>query len=238
VSVPTPTFWRVTTTAPAPWHDRPFFALQVGRPNGGAYPQTVQALGVVHLPSGRLEASDPYVCLGEGCVISVPAGSYRVFVTVADVSEAGDGSHLRESYLSVVLRDDSPVAAVRLGVPDGEGPPAEGTWYGTGVDAGTVAFADAAASATLPTSYDESLEATHDAWMALQDDPTHFGKGLANVPLPGAGNGENVVLSHSGWGDGFYPVVTTHDAEGRLLGVHLDLLVADTVHWMESRDQT
>ena len=38
--------------------------------------------------------------------------------------------------------------------------------------------------------------------------------------------GENVVLSHSGWGDGFYPVVTTHAGDGTLLGVHVDLLVA------------
>lgn len=74
--------------------------------------------------------------------------------------------------------------------------------------------------------------------VVLQGHPGVVGRRADGEGPPGAGDGENVVLSHSGWGDGFYPVVTTHDAEGRLLGVHLDLLVADTVHWMESRDQT
>ncbi|MBO0610351.1 DUF4241 domain-containing protein [Myceligenerans salitolerans] len=223
------------TTTTAPLHSRPFFALQGGRPEGCAYPQTFHELGVLHVPSGRLEASDPYVSLGAGCTVPVPPGSYPVFVTVADVSEAADGSHPRESYLSVVLHDDAPVAAVRLGVPEGERAPGEGVWYGVGVDAGTVAFADAQAAEALSRRADDVLEETHDRWMELQDDPRHHGSNRANVPLPGAAGGENLALAHSGWGDGFYPLVTTHDADGRLLGVHIDLLVASATHWKDER---
>ncbi|GAB3170957.1 hypothetical protein GCM10027059_38350 [Myceligenerans halotolerans] len=227
----------MTTTTTAPPHPRPFFALQTGRPEGCAYPQTVHEVGDLHVPSGRLEASDPFVFLGEGCTVPIPPGSYPAFVTVADVSEAADGSHLRESYLSVVLHDDAPVAAVRLGIPEGKDTPEDGAWYGTGVDAGTVAFADATAAEALPRSFDSSLEETHDRWMDLLDDPRHHGKDRANAPLPGVAGGENVVLTHSGWGDGFYPVITTHDSDGRLLGVHIDLLVADTTHWKDATDE-
>jgi hypothetical protein len=31
--------------------------------------------------------------------------------------------------------------------------------------------------------------------------------------------------AHSGWGDGFYPVIGTYDDRGRLAGVHIDLQV-------------
>ena len=40
-----------------------------------------------------------------------------------------------------------------------------------------------------------------------------------------ARSGENVILAHSGWGDGVYPLLQTLDADGRLTGVHIDLQV-------------
>ena len=64
------------------------------------------------------------------------------------------------------------------------------------------------------------------SWFELMDSADHYREGSANITMPLATAGENVVLSHSGWGDGFYPVVTTHAADGTLLGVHIDLLVA------------
>jgi hypothetical protein len=211
---------------------RPLFALQPGTPDGTPYPQTVHDLGVLHVPSGRVEASDPYVTLGDGLVATVPPGSYPVRVTVADVSEARDGSHPREAYLSLVVSEAAPVAEVRLVSPDGAEPPADDEFYGVGVDAGTVAFVDAkAVTACMPPQEDDWYEnlfdnGTERSWFALQDDPGHYRDGCANITLPLATAGENIVLSHSGWGDGSYPVVSTHDAHGALLGVHIDLLVA------------
>jgi len=213
---------------------RPFFALLPGTPDGTEHPQTVHALGVLHVPSGRLEASDPFVSLGDGLVTEVPPGSYPAFVTVADVSEAHDGSHLREAYLSLVVSDAAPAAEVRLVTPDGAEPLDDDEFYGVGVDAGTVAFADAAAIASCmpPTDddsswYDDVFDSdAPESWFNLMDNADHYLDGCANVTMPLAGAGENVVLSHSGWGDGFYPVVTTHAADGSLLGVHIDLLVA------------
>jgi hypothetical protein len=57
------------------------------------------------------------------------------------------------------------------------------------------------------------------------DNPDHIRAGLANIPLPLATEGTNIVISHSGWGDGFYPVVGGYDATGGLVAVHIDLLV-------------
>jgi hypothetical protein len=211
---------------------RPFFALRAGLPDGTDHPQTVHDLGVLHVRSGRLEASDPYVSLGDGLVTTVPPGSYPVRVTVADVSDTHDGSHTREAYLSLIVSDTAPVAEVRAVTPDGEQPAAEGHFYGVSVDAGAVAFADAEAITTcMPPRednwYDTIFACDSDqAWFDVQDDPRHHRKGCANILMPLATAGESVVLSQSGWGDGFYPVVTTHDSSGALLGVHIDLLVA------------
>ncbi|WP_369373775.1 DUF4241 domain-containing protein [Promicromonospora sp. Populi] len=217
-------------------YDEPFFALLDGTPDGTPYPQTVHGLGILHVPSGRLEASDPYVGLGDGIVTQIPPGSYPAFVTVADVSDARDGSHLREAYLSLVVSDAAPVAEVRLVTPEDTEPLGDGEFYGVPVDAGTVAFVDAEAiESGMPpedsdgddTWYDDVFDnGTPDSWFSLMDSPDHYVEGSANVTMPLAVDGENVVLSHSGWGDGFYPVVTTHAADGSLLGVHIDLLVA------------
>ncbi|PUB25573.1 uncharacterized protein DUF4241 [Promicromonospora sp. AC04] len=217
-------------------YDQPFFALLDGTPDGTEHPQTVHALGVLHVPSGRLEASDPFVSLGDGLVTEVPPGSYPAFVTVADVSDAHDGSHPREAYLSLVVSDAGPVAEVRPVTPEGGEPPSDEECYGVGVDTGTVAFADAEAIAScMPAAdsdgddnwYDDVFDSGEpDSWFNLMDSADHYLDGCANVTMPLARAGENVVLSHSGWGDGFYPVVTTHAADGTLLGVHIDLLVA------------
>lgn len=207
-----------------------FFALQNGQPAGCAHPLTVHDLGELRVPSGQVEACDPFVTLGESGSFPVPPGTYPVRVTVADVSEEGEEEHLREAYLSLVVADGA-VAEVRPAELAGADLPAEDRYYGVGVDAGTVAFVDATAARTLmPEGTDWFAElfdtGAESSWFARMDDPDHLRRGAANIVLPRATDGENVVLCHSGWGDGFYPVVTTHDATGALLGLHVDLLVA------------
>ncbi len=44
----------------------PLLALRTGRIEGWKYTHHVVDLGTLRLPSGRLEASDPFVALGEG----------------------------------------------------------------------------------------------------------------------------------------------------------------------------
>ena len=213
-------------------NDLSFYALASGpvpspfaEDDGAAnpVPLSVVDLGVLRVPSGRVEACDPFVCLGDGPVFEVEPGDYPVRATIADVSDERDGSHEREAYLSLVLADGE-AASVEVA------PQLSGSDWGVGVDAGTVAFVDhdAVATAMPPREesdwYDDIFDSGEpDSWFALMDSPDHYRAGAANIVMPRAGAGENVVLSHSGWGDGVYPVMLTRDADGAPLGLHIDL---------------
>lgn len=194
---------------------------------------TVVDLGTLKVPSGLVEASDPFVALSDSQSFPVPPGEYPAKVTVADVSLAQDGSHMREAYLSLVLGSGKAVS-VEPAEPQGEVNPNEvedGYWC-VGVDSGTVAFVDAEATTTCmpPKDWrawnDELFDHDgEDSWFNLMDNPAHYHVGVANIVLPKATDGENLVLSHSGWGDGSYPVVLTRDADGNPVGLHIDLLI-------------
>ena len=172
-------------------------------------PLSVVDLGVLRVPSGRVEACDPFVTLGDGPVFEVEPGDYPVRVTVADV----------EAYLSLVLADGEPASVEAA-------QPVRGRGF-VCVDAGAVAFVDhdAVATAMPPQDdwYDVFDSGEPDSWFSLMDSPDHYRRGAANIVMPRAGAGENVVLSHSGWGDGVYPVMLTRDADGAPLGLHIDL---------------
>jgi hypothetical protein len=62
-------------------------------------------------------------------------------------------------------------------------------------------------------------------WFVQMDDPNHIRSGLANLMLPLAQNGENIIIIHSGWSDGRYPVVGSFGANQQLLAVHIDFFV-------------
>jgi hypothetical protein len=196
---------------------------------------TVHELGMLRVRSGRLEASDPFVNLGVAgvaIVTDVPPGDYPVLLTVADTSEAQDGSEPREAYLSLVIAAGDAVTigpALPPGV-DEAGLPGD-IYTGVPVEAGAVAFADAdAVTACMPPDQGSWYSWVFDSgepgsWFARMDDPAHLRAGAANVVLPLATSGENLVLAHSGWGDGYYEVVKSYAADGSLLGVHIDLEV-------------
>ena len=172
-------------------------------------PLSVVDLGVLRVPSGRVEACDPFVTLGDGPVFEVEPGDYPVRVTVADV----------EAYLSLVLADGEPASVEAAQPVRGRGIVC--------VDAGAVAFVDhdAVATAMPPQDdwYDVFDSGEPDSWFSLMDSPDHYRRGAVNIVMPRAGAGENVVLSYSGWGDGVYPVMLTRDADGAPLGLHIDL---------------
>ncbi|MFT0848957.1 DUF4241 domain-containing protein [Actinomycetaceae bacterium L2_0104] len=215
-----------------------FYAMRTGvatQLDGEPATLRVVELGRLRVASGLLEASDPFVTLGDGPVFEVAPGSYEAFVTVADVSAEQDGSHEREAYLSLVL-GEGVVSAVEAAA-SVRGVPEPGEYWGVGVDAGTVAFADhKAIGECMPAEseeinwYDDVFDNGMDtSWFGLMDADEPHEAGKANIVMPLAHNGENVVLTHSGWGDGFYPVVVTKDSDGRTLGIHIDLLVVGAV---------
>ena len=207
-------------------------ALRTGKVESWRYHHWTEDLGDLPVTSGRLEACDPFMTLGQGAEFSIPPGTYPAKVTLVDVSDEQDGSHVRESYLSLVLATGEP-SRVEYLVPIGR-EPLDGNkeYYGIPVGAGTVAFAEAgAATRAMPVSLDwlgETFDTGRaDSWFELMDSPDHYRAGAANILMPRATLGERVVLCHSGWGDGVYPVVGAFDKDGRLLSVHIDLLVEE-----------
>lgn len=202
-----------------------FVALRTGTPPGFPYPLSLRPLGDVLVPSGRLEVSDAFSTLGEGVVVPVPPGAHPVVATMAAVPAGRDGTELRSAFVSVVVGEGE-VARVEVVPPPGGGPGAAFVE----ANASMVGFADATAAATGMPEGDWLAEVfgdgTDGGWFARLDDPAHLGEGAANVPLPLARGGENVVMARSGWGHGVYPVVRTLDADGRLLGVHVDCALA------------
>lgn len=179
-------------------------------------------MGDLHVPSGIMGASDPYVELGDDTLVfDVPKGSYPAYITIADVSPQQDGSHYREAYLSIKFSDNETTSwekALPIGIDDLEED--DTTFYGVGVDAGMVGFYDASAASKIV----ESLENDDDLFDLLEEELQQDGTatyGILNLEDPET-NG-NVVYSHSGWGDGFYPVIATRDKDGNLTGYHIDL---------------
>lgn len=210
---------------------RPFFALRDGRHGEASGVQTVHDLGELRVPSGRLEACDPIIALGEGedVIVDVPPGTYPVRLThVVDAETDTRGA----AYLSVILRDDLPVSQVRtVTSPDN---PKEPAWVIT--DSTAIGFVDhEAVDRCMPPHEDrEELVLYGDpphtlSWLDLLDAPDHIREDAANIRLPLATGGENVILARSWTGQGYHNVMTTHAENGVLLAVHIDAGFHDPV---------
>lgn len=203
------------------------------------YELTVVPCGQLRVPSGRLLACDPFAAMRRAGLptTTVAPGTYPVAVTLADVSGKSDGSHLREAYASLILDRFKPEVTRRIITPTSSGgpcPPEEsddGSYVGFSVDTGTACFADAQTiHDCMPEDETRWLEEVFDngretSWFKRMDKGEGTRPGIANIVLPGATAGENIVIFHSGWGDGLYPVVGGYDADGRLVAVHIDLIV-------------
>jgi hypothetical protein len=142
--------------------------------------------------------------------------------------------HSRGAYASLLL-DNSPEIERRLLAPlrAGEIAPKLGKeeFIGLNVDTGTACFVDAAALVYgMPPDdeswYDDFFDNGSDtSWFNIIDDPSHIREGVANIPLPLATEGTNLIMYRTGWGDGSYPVIGGYDATGVLVAVHIDCFV-------------
>ncbi len=185
------------------------------------YVLSVVDCGELVMPTGLLAVCDPFSMMevSGNPAIPLPPGRYPVKVTLADVSGLRDGSHMREAYASLILSDE-PEALRR------EMPLLNTTYNAFGVDAGTACFVDEGALAggmPPPEEWEDVFDdGTEASWFSRVDNPKEIREGLANVPLPLARHGENIVLFHSGWGDGAYGVVGSYNRSGNLTAVHID----------------
>lgn len=188
------------------------------------YVLNVVDCGGLVMPTGLLAVCDPFAMMAfsGNPTIQLPPGKYPVKVTLADVSGQRDGSHIREAYASLILSTEQEITRRQL--------PLMNTSHNAfGVDAGTACFVDEGALVGGMPPYEDWENVFDDgsdaSWSSRMDDPNHIRIGLANVPLPLAQSGENLILIHSGWGDGAYGVVGSYDINNNLTAVHIDFNV-------------
>ncbi|MEL6978683.1 MAG: DUF4241 domain-containing protein [Pseudomonadota bacterium] len=195
--------------------------------------------GTLSLPSGKLFACDPFVVMERGgnFAVNAPPGEHKVIVTLADVSKPGEPEHIREAYATILFNPAAAETTRRIITPSAEGPTppemdAEGGYIGFGVDTGTACFGDDVTIARgMPDPqavdwFEEIFETgAPGSWFDRLDDPDHIRDGLANIALPEGRDGDNILIFHSGWGDGVYPLIGGYDAEGRLIRAHIDFFV-------------
>jgi hypothetical protein len=218
--------------------------------NAKSYVLTTVDCGLLKMPSGKLVTCDPFAGLQKqnNNFVQIPAGNHKVIVTLADVSEAKDGSHIREAYASLIIQADAVEEKRELLCPSKQGHSpvenlAEGDFIGFPVDAGTACFVDDQSveqGMPDPATWYEGLfeNEKEDCWFNLMDSQTHIRNGIANIDLPESKSQENLILFHSGWGDGVYPVIGGYDDAGQLVAVHIDFMVIDDLSDEDESEET
>lgn len=210
-----------------------FYALRTGVAPLGDRACMLHAseAGRLVVTSGRVEVADP-INFGQGVfVTTVPRGTHPVRLTIADVSEQFDGSHLRVAYLSLLFTADPP-AAIESVVPEGKPLPEPDRVYCVAVDCATVGMADAAEAKRITDAPYERTSAWFDYEVFAErdyDQPVDY-VAPSNIQLFEATAGENYITCPSGWGDGRYTVWATRNQAGDLTGIHVDFEVVFDPH--------
>jgi hypothetical protein len=194
---------------------------------GQPLPVTLEALGEIPLPDGRVVACDPYRCGPDTLPLAerVPPGVHPVATALVEV----EADHLRSTALLLVA-GSAPIVRWSLALTEpGPQVPAPGdlssfavgefTGYAAAMGSGSLFSPDA----RLPTGelvdqdigmFDdpltEALDACPPLWAAVA------------APRPGA---LPVAACRSGWGDGVYPTWLGHAADGSVVLVMSDFLV-------------
>lgn len=193
--------------------------------------------GELNVPSGKLICCDPFATMEQdgNPYIAIAKGQYKVVVTLADVSEEQDGTHIREAYASLIIAEDKEEVSRQCLQATVDGMQTDeileaNEYFGFNVDAGVACFVDALSlKEGMPEDshwYDEVFDSDKDsAWFTLMDNPEHIREGIANTFLPLTEEKNNIILFHSGWGDGFYPIVGGYDSAGDLIAIHIDFFV-------------
>ena len=205
---------------------KPPYVISLNIPAELPYVLSVVDCGEIVLPTGLLAICDPFAMMevSGNPTVQLPPGRYPVKVTLADVSGLRDGSDLLIAYASVLVSGNQEVTQRKITL-------GNVSYNAVAVDAGTTCFVDEGvlASAMPPVEqwqdvFDGDSEAS---WFSRMDAPNEIHEGIANIVLPLAKNGENIVLTHSGWGDGVFWVVGSYDDNDNLTAVHIDFKVVN-----------
>lgn len=197
---------------------------------------SVLTLGNLHVSSGQIVACDPLVNLGDTSPFTrqIPAGHYPVKIVVAETPDMGERYALAKLELSAknavrwelayTCDVENKVAALK-----------DDEYFGFPVDAGLGCFCDQQAQlayakfsadfrAKNPESniYDDYFAAEFKKNASNQDDPNDIGDWL-NYTIPNTQH--NVIMFHSGFGDGYYPSYWGLDTDGQLTALMIDFQV-------------
>lgn len=204
----------------------PDFTIEVEEDADGEVPVQnryafhIQSAGDLIISTGRIAATDPFVNLTNTLPFSapVPNGRFPVALSVAKIGH----QHYRVA-LARVLFSNAPTVRWQTALVDGQDPaklqPDE--FFGYPVDAGTGSFFDPAAAVEAKALMDRNPNAW-EGWQTRGETNAasieNFGTFLLNEPFGNA----NVVMFHSGWGDGSYPSYFGYDARGNVTALVTD----------------
>jgi hypothetical protein len=192
--------------------------------------------GSSHVTSGQIIACDPLVNLGDTSPFArqIPPGHYPVKIAVAEDTEMGERFALARLELSTkkAVRWE---LAYTLAVESKVSTLKDDEYFGFPVDAGLGCFCDHQAQlayakfsadfmAKNPESnmYDDYFAGEFKKYAINQDDPNDIGDWL-NYTVPNTNN--NVIMFHSGFGDGYYPCYWGWDKDGQLTALVIDFQV-------------
>ncbi|WP_184717890.1 DUF4241 domain-containing protein [Caulobacter sp.] len=200
----------------------------VAEADGERYPVRVVRLGELNLSSGRLMVADPFTLSGDekALDLAIPPGRYPVDLAVADTGKSGH----RIALARLVLSDKPPVRWRIAVTAEQDARSLKGSEvFGYGVDAGTGAFIDGGALASLKALPSDAWEALGEQWQVrgeAQGPKLGMPYQFALMETVGPGG---IAMFSSGWGDGFYASWVGYDAQGRPTSVITDFGVIDAV---------
>lgn len=172
-------------------------------------------VGELKFPEGVVGVSDGII-LQQPLKFPAPTEDAELWITLADVSEAQDRSHIRAAYLSVLFSPDVPSALAPAVTVEGD------TKLGIPVDTGTVGFYPPEAILRLEANPEFDFEEFSETIIEALDEAEKLPSQTLVYDLAEVGGDGLIGVSSSGWGDGFYEVERTLDANGNTIGYHVN----------------
>ncbi|EJL39650.1 hypothetical protein BAG01nite_05760 [Brevibacillus agri] len=198
-----------------------------------------QEIGQLQVPTGKIVANDPLVMFEtEPFTETFPTGSFPVQLAIAQVTPLdaagatqGEMEPDERVALARIVFADRPVASWKMAVWENSDVTqlAANEFFGYGVDAGTGAFMDEKACKRLESRLEQD-EAFSEALMAEMDQTY---KHTRSWLVKDMGDGCNIAMFSSGWGDGSYASYIGYDADGQIVRLLTDFYLVD---WMEGQE--
>lgn len=185
-------------------------------------PITLENLGSITLPTGRLVACDPYIGAGAPFTVPLPIGNSTVAVARALVGE----DHRRITAAALIAQPDQTIVRWTCGqTSDGDLSGKLGEFWAYGVDAGTGCFAPAEVLETLGEVMDADAGMLEDPISRMLFDGPGSSTEQAGIVAPREGALPIAAFS-SGWGDGSYGTWLGHAADDSVVLALTDFQIA------------